>query len=90
MVDPQPVILLPGAGLVVPESVEPWLVGDGPKRIGQAEAEQGLKTLPRLGLEQGVLGPGGGIMDVAGMRDDDEVACEDQRLLGLEALLRLL
>ena len=90
MVDPQALVLLPGAGLVVPEGVEPGLVGDRAQRIGQAEAEQGLESLARLGLEQRVLGPGGGIVDVAGCRNDVEVAGEDQRLLGLEPLLRIL
>jgi hypothetical protein len=36
MIDPDPIVLLPGAGLLVPERVEPRRIGRGPHRIRQA------------------------------------------------------
>ena len=68
----------------------PGRVVDRAQRVGQAKAEQGLKTLARRGAKQGVVDPGGGIVDVLGRRDDVEVAGQDQRLLGLQSLLRIL
>ena len=65
MVDPDAPVLLPGAGLVIPERVLARRVGDGAQRVGQAEAEQGLEGFAGLGAEQRVVGPGGGVVDVA-------------------------
>ena len=58
MVDADAVVLLPGAGLVVPEGVEVGGVADRADRVGQAEIDQGAELLPRLRQEQRVLDPG--------------------------------
>src|SRR5450759_1486469 len=52
MIDPQTVVLLPGAGLIIPECVLAWRVGDGAQRIRQPEAEQELKALAGSGAEE--------------------------------------
>ncbi len=83
-------ILLPGAGLIVPEGVLARRVGDGAERSGEAEAEQRLKAFARRRAEEGVMDPGWRVVDVSGGRDDVKVACEDQRLFRFKSLPRLL
>ena len=48
MVDPDAPVLLPGAGLIIPEGVLARRVGDRAQRVGQAEAEQRLEALAGL------------------------------------------
>jgi hypothetical protein len=55
-----------------------------------ARAEQRLEGLAGLGAEQRVVGPGRGVIDVGGGRNDVEVACEHQRLFRFKPLLRIL
>ena len=90
VVDPKAPVLLPGPGLVVPEGVLPGLVGHRSQRVGQPEAQQGLKGLAGGRAEQGVIDPGRGVVDVPGVRNDVEVACEDQWLLGFKSFPRIL
>ena len=45
VVDADAVVLLPGAGLIVPEGVLAGRIGDRAQRVGQPEAEQRLKAL---------------------------------------------
>ena len=66
VIDANPVVFLPRAGLIVPERVLPGGVGDRPQRVGQPEAEQGLKAFLVAGKEQGVVDPGRRIMDIPG------------------------
>src|SRR5216684_9382784 len=90
MIDPQSPVLLPGAGLVIPERVLAGRIVDRAQRVGEAKAQQRLKTFAGGWAKQRVLGPGRRIMDVLGPWDDVEVASQHQRLLGLEPLLRIL
>ena len=91
MVDAQALVLLEGAGLIVPERVAVRLVVTGAERIRQAEIDQRLEMRARLGPEQRVVHPGARVVDVLGRRDDVEVAGDDHRLLvqqqRLDALL---
>jgi len=48
MVDADAPVLLPGAGLVVPERVEPRPIGGGADGLGEAEVEEGAEPRPRL------------------------------------------
>src|SRR3546814_7788626 len=64
VVDPQAVVLRPGAGLIIPEAVLIGLVVEGAERVGQPERHQLSEMLPRLQPEQRVLSPAGGIVDV--------------------------
>src|ERR1700712_3743290 len=73
VVDAQSLVLLPGTGLVIPESVLAGGVVDGAQRVDQAKPEQRLKTFPGFGAKQGVVAPGGRIMDVASRRNDVEI-----------------
>ena len=90
MIDPQAPVLLPGPRLIVPEGVQARFVRNRTQRIGQAEPQQRLEGFAGGRAEQGIIGPGGGIVDVLCRRDDVEVACKDQRLFRLEPLLRVL
>ena len=58
MVDADAVVLLPGAGLVVPEGVEVAGVADGANGVGEAEIGQRAELLPGRRQEQRVLDPG--------------------------------
>ncbi len=86
MVDPDAVVLLPGAGLVIPERVLAGLVGDRAQGVGQAEVQQRLEAFPCGRQEQRVIGPGGGVVHVAGLRDDVEIAGQDELLFRFKML----
>ena len=64
MVDAQAMVLLPGAGLIVPERVLAGRVGDRAQCVRQPEAEQRLEAFAGSGAKQGVVDPGRRIMDV--------------------------
>jgi len=51
VVDPDAPVLLPGAGLIVPEGVEPCRVGGRPYGFGQAEIEECAELGARLRQE---------------------------------------
>ncbi len=59
MVDAQALVLLEGAGLIVPERVAVRLVVAGAERVGQAEIDQRLEMRARLRPEQRIVHPGG-------------------------------
>ena len=80
-VDADAVVPLPGAGLIVPEAVGPGRFAPHLVRVGQAQVLQGAEGLAALGLEQGVVGPGGGVLGVLSLGDDVIVAAQGQRLL---------
>ena len=82
VIDPDPLVPLPCPGLVIPERIESRLVRRGPEGVGQSKVEQRPKALPGLGEEQGVTGPGRGIVDVARFGDDVEVTGQDKALFG--------
>src|SRR5579871_265381 len=90
MIDAQAPVLLPGAGLVVPERVLPRRVGDRAQGVSQAEAEQGLEALAGGGSKQGIIDPGWRVIDVLSGRDDVEVTCEDQWLFRFKSFPRVL
>src|SRR6516165_4378903 len=89
MIDAQAPVLLPGAGLIIPERVLAGRIVDGPQCVGEPEAEQRLKALAGRRAEQSVIDPALGIIDIPGRRNDVEVAGQNQRLLRLEALARI-
>ena len=74
-------VLLEGAGLIVPERVTMRLVVAGAEGIGQPEIEERLEMGAGLGPEQGVVHPRIRIVDVLRRRDHVEVAGDDQVLL---------
>ena len=80
MVDPDPPILLPGAGLIVPEGIEPGRIGRCTQRVYEAEIGDGTVLFPGLRAEQSILDPSGRIVDVSGGRDDVVVTCKDKWL----------
>ena len=45
MINSDPIILLPGTCLIVPERVDARRVCSGPNGIGEAEIEEGVKRL---------------------------------------------
>src|SRR5215831_12459368 len=81
VVDAQALVLLPGAGLIVPEGVAVRLVVTGAERVGQAEIDERLEMRTRLWPEQGILDPGGRVVHVLRCRDDVEVSGDNHRLL---------
>ena len=58
MIDADAVVLLPGAGLVIPERVEVGCVADGADGVGEAEIGQRAELLAGLRQKQRVLDPG--------------------------------
>src|SRR3990170_3044117 len=81
MVDAQALVLLEGAGLIVPEGITVRLVVAGAEGAGQPKIEERLEMGAGLGSEQGVVHPGAGIVYVLRRRDHVEVAGDDHRLL---------
>ena len=86
VVDADAVVLLPGAGLIVPEGVEAGSSVERAHGIGQAEMGQRAEVLARLRQEQRVVDPGGRVRSV-GRRDDVVIARQDQWLLQLKRSL---
>ena len=86
VVDADAVVLLPGAGLIIPERVEARVVADRANRIGQPEIAEARKLRAGLRQEQRVVDPGSGIVGVGRGRDDVVVAGEDERLLQRQML----
>ena len=87
MVDAQAVVLLPGAGLIIPERVLAGRVGDGAQRVRQPEAEQRTGSFSRVaGRNSASLTQAAGLWTSRGGRDDVEIARQHQRLLRLKAL----
>ena len=58
VIDADAVVLLPGAGLIIPERIEAGIVAGGAQRIGQAEIDQRAEFVARARQEQSVAGPG--------------------------------
>src|SRR4029077_14640541 len=90
MIDAQTLVFLPGARLVIPEGVLARRVGEGAQSVRQAQSEKRLKALSRGRSKQGIIDPGGCIVDVLGLRNDIEVAGKNKRFFRLESLLRVL
>src|SRR5947209_17763966 len=83
MVDANAVVLLPGAGLVVPERVTAGPIASGPDRVGQSEMVENTEFLPRARQEQRVRHPAIPVTGIEPAGNDIEVAAQDQRLLQL-------
>src|SRR5262245_5880960 len=64
VIDADAIVLLPGAGLIVPERVDAGVRIDGADGVREPESEQGPVGSPALRLEQGVVPPGVGITRV--------------------------
>ncbi len=88
MVDADAMILLPGAGLIVPEGIDAGLGQAGAHRIGQTQVEQRAECGARLRLIESILRPGPGVPGVDGFGDDVVVAEQHERLLEAEQLAR--
>ena len=55
MIDPQALVLLPGAGLIIPEGVLARGVGDRAQRVGQARPSSAWKLSRVAGLNRASL-----------------------------------
>ena len=86
MVDADAVVLLPGARLVIPESVETGSVRGRAKRVSQAKRKQFAELRARLGQEQSVVDPILSARGVARVGNDVEVAGQNERLLVFKEL----
>ena len=89
MVDANAVVLLPRARLIIPERVEAARVGRRAQRVDQAERQELSKPPTRLGQEQRVADPVFWMGGVARLRNDVEIAGENERLLVSDELLRV-
>src|SRR5690606_9416853 len=74
MIDADAVVLLPGASLIVPESVMPRRVLTGAERVRHAEIDETSEGAPGLRLEQGVIRPRLRAPGILRFRDDIEIA----------------
>src|SRR5262249_505015 len=84
MVDADAVVLLPGAGLVVPERGRTGRVDSGTDRVRQTEMVKGAEFLPRARQEQRVFDPAVGVAGVERGWNDVEISAQDERLLQLQ------
>ena len=89
VVNPQAPILLPAAGLIVPEGVLAGRVGNRPNCVGQAKPEQRLKRLASSRTEQRIVDPGRWVVNILGRGDDIEIARQNERLLRLQSFFRI-
>src|SRR5882757_2968900 len=89
VVDADAIVLLPGAGLIVPECEEARLIAAGPDCVSQPEIAQGPKPFPRLRQEQRVTSPQLRASGISRGRNDVEVAGEDERLLQRQPFVRI-
>src|SRR5262249_15470726 len=89
MIDADAVVLLPGAGLVVPKRVRAGPVASGPDRVGQSEKGEGAEFLPRARQEQRVLHPAVGVAGIERGWNDIEVPTQDQRFFQLQPFVRI-
>src|ERR1700730_1704129 len=81
MIDPNAVVALPSARLVIPECIKSGVVAGSAEGIDQAEVEKGSKARPGRGQKKRISLPGGGIGGVAGGRNHIVVTGEYERLL---------
>jgi hypothetical protein len=86
VVDADAVVLLPGAGLIIPERIDAVRLCRGADGIREAEIGERAKACPSLRQEERVADPQLRIMDVDLGGDDVVVAGEDQRLFELNSL----
>ncbi len=84
-----PLFLLPCAGLIIPERVQAPGVGRRSQGVGQPERHEFAEFHPRLGQEQRVVDPLFRMGRVARLRNDVEIAGQDQRLFVLHELARM-
>src|SRR5690606_24286810 len=80
------VVLLPGAGLIIPEGVMPRRVLTGAESVRHAEIDETAEGAPGLRLEQGVIHPRLRAPGILRLGNDIEIAGEDEGLLLGEAL----
>src|SRR5215471_20962061 len=86
MIDADALVLLPSAGLVVPERVRTGAIASGSDRVRQSEMVEGAEFLPRAWQEQRIRDPAVGVAGVESGRNDVEVPTQDKRLLQLQPL----
>ena len=87
MVDPDPVVLLPGAALIVPEGVDVAILGRRPERVGEAERFDPAQRLPGRRLKKRVVDPCRRVLRVDRLGNHVVVAGKHQRLLQRQPLL---
>src|SRR5687768_6962964 len=90
VIEAQPGIARPAIPLVVPESVDLLARVQRPQRIGPALLQQALERRAAFGLQQRVIVPGPGWIDVEVGRHDVVVAGQDDRLLAALERSRML
>ncbi len=86
VIDPNAVVLLPSARLVVPEGEGTGTVAAGADRVGEPKVAERAEFVPRARQEQSVRRPLLRVARIEHARDDVEIAREDQRLLQPKAL----
>src|SRR5258708_38741554 len=64
MVDPQPLVAVPAASLVIPEGVAVGLAVKGAVGIGEAEMEQRPEARARLDPAQRIVAAGDRVLDI--------------------------
>jgi hypothetical protein len=86
VVDTDAVVLLPGAGLIVPERVDAGAGLAGAQSVGEAERLQAAQRGARFRLEERVVDPRLRALGVDGLGDDVVVAGEDEGFLLVEQI----
>src|SRR5262249_60833623 len=84
MIDADAVVLLPSAGLVVPERVRPRPLASGPDRVRQSEMRKGAEFLPRARQEQRGPAPAVGAAGGELGWNNVEVPARDERRFQLQ------
>src|SRR4051812_16647238 len=80
VVDAQTSVSLPTLAAIVPERIRRTLAVNCLQRIRPTLGQDPLERVPRSGLQQGVVAPGVGLVDVSVGRHDVPVAQQDDGL----------
>ena len=88
MVDADAVVLLPGAGLVIPERIEFCGIRRCPDGLDQPDVLEAAERFAGARKEESVAGPDPRVMAVVGFGNDVVVAGKNERLFELQPVFR--
>ena len=86
VVDANAVVLLPGAGLIIPERIKVAGIARRADGVGEPEIEQRAELLAGLRQKQRIILPGLGAACVGGGRDDVVITRQDESVLPASAV----
>src|ERR1700676_2250820 len=87
MIDPQPLVAVPAAGLIIPKRIAVRLRVKDAGGVGQAEMKERAEARARLDPAQRIAAPGKRIVYILVGRADVVIPGEDERYLAAQQVL---